>query len=95
MKPDDVSQRDWEAACDVTDGLMVDSVDALSTTITIARAITAAVAAEREACAQVALGRFTLDSVLRSRNGRPYAAGFGAIAASEQIAAAIRARSAS
>lgn len=40
MKPDDVSQEAWDAA--------------MKASIALARAITAAVAAEREACAEVA-----------------------------------------
>jgi len=47
-----VSAEAWAAAVVATAGLMVDSVDTLCTTIVIARAITAAVAAEREACAE-------------------------------------------
>lgn len=47
-KPDDVSQDAWERACAATDSPFPTDIEA------IARAIDAATAAEREACAHVA-----------------------------------------
>jgi hypothetical protein len=61
----------------------------------IARAIMAAKAEEREACAQVAENRFTLDTVNKNKAGKPYASGEVSIYVARIITAAIRNRGAS
>lgn len=55
----------------------------------MSKPVAAAILAERERCAKVAIDRFTDANVLKNARGRPYASGQAAIVAANYISAAI------